>query len=125
MISDSGRSKRAARVEFSLSAWPKCRLPKACLRIHPRLCLELRHGQRAVDQDERGDRERDEPGVDLPERRDPDAERGEHEVSREALDRKKARLADPVTAASASIGASSVWLIPTRSTHAVSPASAN
>ena len=49
------------------------------LRIDAGLLLKRRHAQRAVDEEERCDRERDQPGIDAPEGRDRDPEAGEDE----------------------------------------------
>ena len=74
------------------------RVEETRLRVDARLLLQLRDAQRAVDQQQRGDRERDQPGVRAPERRHRDAEHGEHEVGREAREREEARLAQRVPA---------------------------
>src|SRR6266536_754467 len=68
---DSGRSKRDAR-----------------------LLLKLRHGERAVYQEERGGREDDQPRIRLPEGRRRHTEHGQHEVRREALEREETGVAD-------------------------------
>ena len=67
-----------------------------CLRLDARLGLELRHRERAVDQDERRDREHDEPGVAVPERGNRDADRDERQVRREAVDREEREVAQRV-----------------------------
>ena len=72
------------------------RVEEPGLRVDARLGLELGHGERPVDQEHGGDRERDQPRVRVPERREHDAEGGEHELGREAVEREEARLADRV-----------------------------
>ena len=99
MISDSGRSKRSARSELLVQRRREvARVEEAGLRVDARLLLELRDAQRAVDEQQRRDRERDQPRVAHPEGGDPDAERREHEVGREALEREEAGLAQGVAA---------------------------
>ena len=99
MISESGRSKRSARSSSSFSATREVAgVEEAGLRVDARLLLQLRDAERAVDQQQRSDRERDQPGVGAPERRHRDAEHGEHEVGREAREREEPRLADRVAA---------------------------
>jgi hypothetical protein len=66
---------------------------EAGLRVDAGLGLELRDRERPVDQDERRDRERHEPRVRVPERGDPDAERRQHEVGRQALEAEEPRIA--------------------------------
>ena len=63
------------------------------LRVDSRLGLELRDRERAVDQEQRRDRERDQPRVQVPERRDREPERREDEVGREALEGEDTGLA--------------------------------
>ena len=65
------------------------RVEQARLRIDASLRLQLRHRERSVDQQQRRDRERDEPGVARPERREDDAQRGEDELGRERLVREE------------------------------------
>ena len=68
------------------------RVEEARLRVDAGLFLERGHGQRAVDQEERRDaRTATSQGFDEPERGERDAERREHEVGREALEREEAR----------------------------------
>ena len=62
---------------------------EAGLRVDARLGLQLRHRQGPVDQQQRGDRERDEPGVAGPEGGEDDAERREDEFGRERLVREE------------------------------------
>ena len=50
------------------------RVEEAGLGVDPRLGLELRHAERAVDEEDRGDRKRDQPRIEVPERREDDAE---------------------------------------------------
>ena len=71
------------------------RVEEPGLRIDARLRLQLRHRERPVDQQQRRDRERDEPGIAGPERGEDDAERGEDELRRERLVREE--LAHRVT----------------------------
>ena len=59
---------------------------EAGLRVDSRLGLELGNRERAVDEQKRRERERDQPRVQVPERSDREAERGEDEVGREALE---------------------------------------
>jgi hypothetical protein len=66
------------------------RVEEARLRVDARLRLQLRHRQRAVDQQQRRDREGDEVRVPDPEGRDPQAEGREHEVGGDALEREDA-----------------------------------
>ena len=61
------------------------RVEEAGLRVDARLRLELRHRECAVDQQQRCDREGDEPRVPEPERGQHDAERREHELRGEGL----------------------------------------
>jgi hypothetical protein len=56
--------------------------------------VERRHRERAVHEDQPGEGERDEPGVVVPERREPDAECRQDEVHREVLEGEEARVAD-------------------------------
>ena len=51
-----------------------------------------------MDQEQRGDRERNQPGIELPERRDREPEGREHEVGREALEREDAGLTQRMSA---------------------------
>ena len=53
---------------------------EAGLGVDARLLLQLWDAQRAVDQQQRRDRERQQPWVEIPEGADPDAEGSEHEV---------------------------------------------
>ncbi len=76
-----------------------CEVPgveEACLRVHARLGLELRNAEGAVNQQERSERERDQPGIPAPESREAHAECREHEVGRKALEREQAAFADRV-----------------------------
>ena len=66
---------------------------EAGFRIDTRLRLQLRNAERAVDENQRRDRERNQPLVRLPEGVRRDAERGEHEVRRQVLDVEEPRLA--------------------------------
>ena len=68
------------------------------LRILPRLCLELRKRQRALNEHERREGECDEPRIVDPDRRDDDADQRDHEIGGDALDREEAALAEGVTA---------------------------
>ena len=72
---------------------------QAGLGVDPRLRLQLRNAQRAVDDDERRERGEDQPGVPVPERRERDAEDREHEVDRELLGAEEPRLTEAVPAA--------------------------
>ena len=66
MISDIGRWKRCARAELLLQHHGEVPgVEEAGLRVDPRLGLQLRDRERAVDQDERRDRERHQPRVEL------------------------------------------------------------
>ena len=67
---------------------------QARLRIDARLQLQRGHRQRAVDQDDRREREREQPRVRAPQRRDADAERGEDELGRDRLTGEETRLPD-------------------------------
>ena len=58
---------------------------EARLRVDARLRLQCRHAERAVDQEERRERERDEPRIRLPEGVHGDPERGEDEVGGEVF----------------------------------------
>ena len=69
------------------------------LRVDARFRLELWHGERAVNQEHRGDRERDQPRIRVPERREHDTERREHELGREPVEGEEARLTDRVPVA--------------------------
>ena len=66
------------------------------LGVDARLFLQLRDAQRPMDQQQRRNREGQQPGVDVPESRDADTESREHEVGREALEREDAELPDRV-----------------------------
>ena len=61
------------------------RVEEARLRVDARLRLQLRHRERTVDQQQRRDRERNEPGVAGPEGGEDDAEGCEDELRREGL----------------------------------------
>ena len=74
------------------------RVVETRLRIDARLRLQLRHAERAVDDDERCERGEDQPGVPAPEGGERHAEDREHEVDREALEREHPRLAERVVA---------------------------
>ena len=71
------------------------------LGVDSRLGLQLRDRERAVNQQQRRDRERDQPRVEVPERGDGEAERREDEVGREALEGEDAGLAQRVAAGEA------------------------
>ena len=71
MISESGRSKRVARASSSLERRGEvARVEEARLRVDARLLLEHRDRERAVDEEERRERDRDEPRVACQMRRD-------------------------------------------------------
>jgi hypothetical protein len=126
MISESGRSKRAARVSSSASAWPKCRAlnrpvfgstrasasslgtdSERWMRTSGAIANGTSHGFSSQN-------------VAIPTPSDAST----RSVERLCIEnRPDSRIECP--RASASIGASSEWLIPTSSTHAVNPASAN
>ena len=98
---------------------------EAGLRVDSRLGLQLRDRERAVDQEQRRDRERDQPRVQVPERGDREAERREDEVGREALEREDARpRAASGRGRGVTIGARTMWFAPTATTQAARPASA-
>ncbi len=71
---------------------------EAGLRVDARLRLQPRHGQRAVHDDERRERGEDEPGIPGPEGGERDAERGQDEVGRDALEREDPAFAEGVVA---------------------------
>ena len=68
------------------------------LGVHPRLLLERRDAQRAVDQQQRCDGRREQERIQVPERGERHAQHGEDEVRREALDREEAGAAQRVPA---------------------------
>ena len=72
------------------------RVEEAGLRIDAGLGLELRDGERAVDEDERREPERDQPRVQPPEGRDADAEAGEDELGREPVEGEELGLTERV-----------------------------
>ena len=94
------------------------------LGVDSRLGLQLWDRERAVNQEQRRDRKRDQPRVEVPERGDGEAERREDEVGREALEREDAGLPQRVAAGELTIGARTMWFAPTATTHAARPASA-
>lgn len=65
------------------------RVEELRLRIEARLCLELGKRERAMDEDERSERDDREPRVRDPESGDDDTEEGEHEIRRDALEREE------------------------------------
>ena len=65
---------------------------EAGLCIDTRFRLELRHRQGPVDQEERSNRERDQPRIPAPEGGHSYAERGEHELGRDFLERRPQRV---------------------------------
>jgi len=67
------------------------------LRVYSSFRLELRHRQRAVDQEDGREREWDQPGIRVPERGEHDAERREHELGREPVEGEEAGFADRMT----------------------------
>jgi hypothetical protein len=69
------------------------RVEQAGLRIDASLGLQRGHAEGAVNQEQRREREGNEPGIRLPEGVDRDAERREHEVRCEVLDVEETRLA--------------------------------
>ena len=75
------------------------RVEEAGLRVDACLGLELRDRERAVDQQDRRDRERDQPRVCVPERRDDDAQRGQDELGGETVEGEEPGLADRVPVA--------------------------
>ena len=74
------------------------RVEEAGLGVDPRLGLELRHAERPVDEEHRGDREGDQPRIEVPERREDDTEGRQHELRREPVEREEARILDRVAA---------------------------
>ena len=72
------------------------RVEEAGLGVDARLGLQLRHRQSPVDQQQRGDRERDEPRVARPEGGEHDSERREDELRREGLVREELAHRVPV-----------------------------
>ena len=67
MISDIGRSNRARAAELLAQRRREVAgVEEAGLRVDARLRLQRRHRERAVDQQQRGERERDQPGVRRP-----------------------------------------------------------
>ena len=79
---------------FSQGRREVARVEQARLGIDAGLGLQLRNAQRAVDEDQRRDREWDQPLVRLPEGVCRDAERGEHEVRGEVLHVEQTGLAE-------------------------------
>ena len=78
-----------------------------------------------MDQDQRRDDDRDQPRVRVPERRDAHAERGEDELRRQALERRRGRSrCRRCPFARWNICASSAWLTKTKTKHAARPATA-
>ena len=71
---------------------------EARLRIEPRLLLELWHRERAVDEEQRSNGERDQGRIDRPGERDEHAESREDELGREILEREQAGLAQRMAA---------------------------
>src|SRR5690348_16906611 len=69
------------------------RVEEAGFRIDARLRLQLRDAEGAVDENKRGDCERDQPRVRLPERKRRDAEGRKDEICREVLCIEEPRLA--------------------------------
>ena len=99
MISDAGRSKRCgARQLLGEHGREVAGVEEAGLRVDARLLLELRHVQRAVDQEQRRERERDQRRVHSQKAATPIAEGGEHELGREHRRREQPGLARPVAA---------------------------
>ncbi len=74
------------------------RVEEAGLGVDPRLGLELRHAERPVDEEHRGDRKGDQPRIEVPERREDDTEGRQHELRREPVEREEARILDRVAA---------------------------
>ena len=70
------------------------RVEEAGLGIDARLLLQLRHAERTVNQQQRRHRDGKQPRIQVPEGADADAERREHEVDGQALEREDAQLAD-------------------------------
>src|SRR3954469_943688 len=68
------------------------------LGVDARLSLQLRHRERAMHEDERGDDEGDQPRVALPEGVDRNAEGREDEVGRKMLQLEEAGLAQRMSA---------------------------
>src|SRR3954453_10024637 len=92
------KGERRSPAGRALELVQQCSLELPCveqtgLRVDPRLDLELRNVQRAVDEHERRDGECDSPCVGEPDDRHADAERGEREIGREALDGEELRVA--------------------------------
>jgi hypothetical protein len=69
------------------------RVVEACLRVDTGLRLQRGHRERAVDEEERGDDERDEPRVVAPHGREDDAGRREHEIGRDRAEIERRALA--------------------------------
>ena len=69
------------------------RVEKAGLRIDAGLLLERGHREGAVDQQHRGDPDREQPGVQAPEADEREAEQADDQLVREALEREQAALA--------------------------------
>jgi hypothetical protein len=74
------------------------RVEEPRLRIDPGLLLQCRDAQRAVDEEQRGQGGRKQQRVPLPQAREGDAERGEHEVRGQALRREETGRAQRVSA---------------------------
>ena len=70
------------------------RVEETCLRIDPRLGLQRRDAQRTMDEEDRRERERNQPRIGLPERVDGDTERREHEVGGKELSVEQSGLAE-------------------------------
>ena len=123
MISDNGRSKRCARAGSSdRGRGEVAGVEEAGLQVDPGLRLELRHRERAMDQQQRGDREGHEPGIAGPERGQDDPERGKTNSVERVWYEKSCRIGWPLTRRI--IGAISAELSTTRTTAAAVPASA-
>jgi hypothetical protein len=73
------------------------RVEEARLRIDAGLGLQGGNAQRAVDQEERGENERDHPCVRVPEGGHRDAESGEHDLRRQVLEREEPGVPGAVT----------------------------
>ena len=126
MISASGRSKRWARTISSFSASAEvARVEEAGLRVDAGLGLELRHRQRAVDQEHRGDaRTGSATGWRARRsRRTTPSAASTSSVERPWNEKRPdSRIECPWP--SSSIGASIAWFRPTRTIEQASPATA-
>ena len=110
MISESGRSNRAARVSSSFSACPKCRALKRPVFGSTRASASsLGTASERWISTSGATANGTIHGLESQKRRDADAERREHEVGRQALEAEQAGLArrDPARESEASARAAS------------------